>query len=88
MSVWCLQPQHHAVTVAGVVTNPDNPGDGDGVVLRFGTQTDTQPLAPAPEQRVLTGHPGGRAAQWPPTWPSTSQNRWPNSASVSDACPR
>ena len=30
------------------VTDPDNPGDGDGRgVLRFGTQTDTQPLEPA-----------------------------------------
>ncbi len=40
-----VQRAAHSVTVR--VTDPDNPCDGDGRVLRFGPQTDTQPLEPA-----------------------------------------
>ena len=39
-----VQRAARAVTVT--VTVPDSPGDGDGRALRFGTQTDTQPLEP------------------------------------------
>jgi len=41
--------QRAALGVTVRVTDPDNPGDsdGDGRVLRFGAQTDTQPLQPA-----------------------------------------
>jgi hypothetical protein len=39
-----VQRAAHAVTLT--VTDPDSPGDGDGPVLQFGTQTDTQPLQP------------------------------------------
>jgi hypothetical protein len=38
--------QRAARSVTFTVTDPDNPDDGDGPVLRFGTQTDTQPLEP------------------------------------------
>src|ERR1700757_4429939 len=38
--------QRAARAVTFTVTDPDNPDDGDGPVLRFGTQTDTQPLEP------------------------------------------
>ncbi len=38
--------QRAARAVTLTVTDPDNPDDGDGPVLRFGTQTDTQPLEP------------------------------------------
>ena len=38
--------QRAARAVTLTVTVPDSPGDGDGRVLRFGTQTDTQPLQP------------------------------------------
>jgi hypothetical protein len=37
-----VQRAAHAVTLT--VTDPKLPGDRDGLVLRFGTQTDTQPL--------------------------------------------
>jgi hypothetical protein len=37
-----VQRAAHAVTLT--VTDPELPGDRDGPVLRFGTQTDTQPL--------------------------------------------
>jgi hypothetical protein len=40
-----VQRAAHGVMVC--VTDPDNPGEGDGRVLRFGTQTDTQPLEAA-----------------------------------------
>jgi hypothetical protein len=36
--------QRAARTVTLTLTDPDCPDDGDGLVLRFGTQTDTQPL--------------------------------------------
>ena len=36
--------QRAAPTVILTLTDPDCPDDGDGLVLRFGTQTDTQPL--------------------------------------------
>jgi hypothetical protein len=39
-----VQRAARAVTLA--LTDPHRPDDGDGVVLRFGTQTDTQPLDP------------------------------------------
>ncbi len=39
-----VQRAARAVTLA--VTDPHGPDDGDGRVLRFGTQTDTQPLQP------------------------------------------
>ena len=39
-----VQRATRAVTLT--VTDPDRPGDGDGVVLPFGTQTDTQPVEP------------------------------------------
>jgi hypothetical protein len=39
-----VQRATSAVTVT--VTDPERPGHGDGRVLRFGTQTDTQPLEP------------------------------------------
>ena len=38
--------QRAARAVTLTVTDPDNPGDGDSRALRFGTQTDTQPLQP------------------------------------------
>jgi hypothetical protein len=38
--------QRAACAVAVTVTDPERPGDRDGRVLRFGTQTDTQPLQP------------------------------------------
>ncbi len=38
--------QRAARAVTLTVTVPDSPCDGDGRVLRFGTQTDTQPLQP------------------------------------------
>jgi len=38
--------QRAAGAVAVTVSDPERPGDGDGRVLRFGTQTDTQPLPP------------------------------------------
>jgi hypothetical protein len=38
--------QRAAHAVALTVTDPKLPGDRDGPVLRFGTQTDTQPLEP------------------------------------------
>jgi hypothetical protein len=38
--------QRAARAVSLTVTDPQHPGDGDGRVLRFGTQTDTQPLGP------------------------------------------
>jgi hypothetical protein len=38
--------QRAARAVTLTVTDPDKPDDGDGPVLRFGTQTDTQPLEP------------------------------------------
>src|SRR5271163_682605 len=49
-----VQRAARAVTLA--VTDPHRPDDGDGVVLRFGTQTDTQPLDPN------HGHGSGDAA--------------------------
>jgi hypothetical protein len=39
--------QRAARAVSLTVTNPEHAGDGDGRVLRFGTQTDTQSLGPA-----------------------------------------
>ncbi|MGO9351293.1 MAG: replication initiator [Mycobacterium sp.] len=39
-----VQRAAHAVMLT--VTDPKRPGDRDGLVLRFGTQTDTQPLQP------------------------------------------
>ena len=72
-----------AVTLT--VTDPDS--DGDRRVLRFGSQTDTQPLQPTKDAGPGVP-PRSRAGRWPPTWPSTSRNRWPNSVSASDACPR
>jgi hypothetical protein len=38
--------QRAAGAVTLTVTDPDSPGDGDGRAIRFGTQTDTQPLEP------------------------------------------
>jgi hypothetical protein len=38
--------QRAARSVTLAVTDPHRPDDGDAVVLRFGTQTDTQPLDP------------------------------------------
>ena len=38
--------QRAARAVTLTVTDPERPGDDDGRVLRFGTQTDTQPLEP------------------------------------------
>jgi hypothetical protein len=38
--------QRAARAVTLTVTDPERPSDGDGPVLRFGTQTDTQPLEP------------------------------------------
>jgi len=38
--------QRAARAVTLTVTDPDSPGDGDGRAIRFGTQTDTQPLVP------------------------------------------
>src|SRR4029077_6219991 len=38
--------QRAARAVTLTVTVPDSPGDGDSPVLRFGTQTDIQPLEP------------------------------------------
>jgi hypothetical protein len=38
--------QRAARAVSLTVTDPERPDDGDGRVLRFGSQTDTQPLAP------------------------------------------
>ena len=39
--------QRAARAVSLTVTDPERPDDGDGRVLRFGTQTDTQPLQPS-----------------------------------------
>src|ERR1700757_5013540 len=38
--------QRAARAVTLTVTDPDNPDDGDGRVLRFAPQTDTHPLEP------------------------------------------
>ena len=38
--------QRAARAVTLTVTDPERPGDGEGLVLRFGTQTDTQPVEP------------------------------------------
>ncbi len=38
--------QRAARAVTLTVTDPERPGDGEGRALRFGTQTDTQPLEP------------------------------------------
>ena len=80
--------QRAARAVTLTVTVPDSPGDGDGRALRFGTQTDTQPLEPNHGHGPGELRPGGRAGRWQPIWLSTSRNRWPNSVSASDACPR
>ena len=80
--------QRAARAVTLTVTVPDSPGDGDGRALRFGTQTDTQPLEPNHGHGPGEPRPGGRAGRWQPIWLSTSRNRWPNSVSASDACPR
>jgi hypothetical protein len=42
-----VQQAAAGVTVRVTDPDPDKPGDGDGRVLRFGAQTDTQPLQPA-----------------------------------------
>ena len=47
--------QRAARAVTLTVTDPDSPGDGDGRVLRFGTQTDTQPLEPNQGHRARRG---------------------------------
>jgi hypothetical protein len=39
--------QHAARTVSLTVTDPDNLDGGEGLVLRFGTQTDVRPIEPA-----------------------------------------
>ena len=56
--------QRAARAVTLTVTDPDSPGDGDGRALRFGTQTDTQPLEPnhghgAGERAPSVGPVGG-----------------------------
>jgi hypothetical protein len=51
--------QRGARAVTLTVTDPERPGDGDGRVLRFGSQTDTQPLQP--NQAEVTPRRSGRS---------------------------
>jgi hypothetical protein len=50
-----VQRAAHGVTLT--VADPDNPDDGHGRVLRFGAQTDTQPLQPARGSESAEGTP-------------------------------
>jgi hypothetical protein len=53
--------QRAARAVAFTVTDPDNPDEGDGPVLRFGAQTDTQPLEPTTGADEVSPRRSGRS---------------------------
>ena len=58
--------QRAAHAVALTVTDPKLPGDRDGLVLRFGTQIDTQPLQPNRDRVPVRSRLCGRAGRWRP----------------------